>query len=53
MRSIVKCIYEHSLAFPKKTAIIATDHTVDYETLWQMIVATATLLKKEGIQKNA
>lgn len=52
MRSVVKCIYEHNLEFPKKTAIIATDCTVDYATLWKMIVGAATLLKREGIEKG-
>lgn len=52
MRSIVKCIYEHSLTFPQKTAVIATDHTVDYAKLWKLISGTAMLLKKHGIQKG-
>lgn len=52
MSSIVKSIYEHSKVQPQKTAIIATDCTVDYATLWKLIVGMATLLKKEGIEKG-
>lgn len=52
MRSIVKSIYEHSLNFPDKTAIIALDHTVNYETLWKLISGMATLLKQKGLQKG-
>lgn len=50
MRSIVRSIYEHSLEWPEKTAIIAADHTVDYATLWKLIVGAATLLKRKGIE---
>ena len=52
MRSIVKSIYEHSCNFPKKTALIATDYTVDYETLWHLIAAMAGLLKEKGLQEG-
>jgi acyl-coenzyme A synthetase/AMP-(fatty) acid ligase len=51
MNSIVKCIYEHSLKQPHKTAVIATDHKVDYSTLWSLISGMASLLKSNGIQK--
>lgn len=52
VRSIVKSIFEHSKTFPKKTALIATDHTLDYETLWKLIAAMAQLLKDKGLQKG-
>ena len=52
MGSIVACIHQHSLEFPEKTAVIAVDHTVDYETLWKLIVGAATLLKNKGIAKG-
>ena len=52
MRSIVKCIYEHSLVQPEKTAIIGADHTVSYGTLWKLIVGAATLMKQNGIGKG-
>ena len=52
MRSIVKSIFEHSKTFPKKTALIATDHTLDYETLWKLIAGMAQLLKDKGLQKG-
>jgi acyl-coenzyme A synthetase/AMP-(fatty) acid ligase len=52
MNSIVKCIYEHSLEQPQKTAVIATDHNVDYSTLWKLISSMAVLLKSNGIQKG-
>ena len=47
MRSIVKSIYEHSLSFPEKKALIAIDYTVDYKTLWSLIAAMAELLKQK------
>lgn len=52
MRSIVKCIYNHSIAFPEKTAIIGTDCTVDYKTLWKMITRVSALLQKHGVHKG-
>ena len=52
MRSIVKCIYEHSKSFPEKTALIALDHTLSYETLWKLIAGMAQLLKDKGLQKG-
>lgn len=52
MRSIVKCIYEHSQTQPRKTAVIATDCTVDYATFWNLIAGMATLLKQNGIEKG-
>ena len=52
VRSIVKSIFEHSKTFPKKTALIATDHTLDYETLWKLIAGMAQLLKDKGLQKG-
>ncbi len=48
MRSIVKSIYTHAQTFPKKTALIATDYTLDYETLWKLIAGMAQLLKEKG-----
>jgi len=52
MRSIVKCIYEHGRNFPEKTALIATDYTVDYRTLWNLVAGAAEMLKKKGLQKG-
>lgn len=52
MQSIVKCIYEHSVAYPRKTAVIATDFTVDYATLWKLVAGMATLLQSRGIKKG-
>lgn len=52
MRSIVNSIYCHSQNFPKKTALIALDYTVDYETLWKLIAGMAKLLKEKGLQKG-
>lgn len=49
MRSIVKSIYDHSSAFPDKTAIIATDMTASYKTLWNYIHGMAKLLQKNGV----
>ena len=37
-RSIVKSIYIHSQQTPDKTAIIATDYTVSYRSLWNAIL---------------
>ncbi|MBE6025605.1 MAG: acyl--CoA ligase [Clostridiales bacterium] len=50
LRSIVKCIYEHSLETPEKPAIIATDCTVDYKTLWSAVTNVCSLLKEQGIK---
>ena len=52
MRSIVKCIYNHSLSQPNKTALIAPDRTVDYATLWSMVAGMAALLKEKGLGKG-
>lgn len=52
MQSIVKCIHQHSIAFPQKTAVIATDYTVDYATLWNLISGMAALLHAKGIKKG-
>ena len=52
MRSIVKCIFEHSQKWPQKTALIAQDITVDYATLWHMTAAVARLLKEKGLRKG-
>lgn len=52
MQSIVKCIHQHSIAFPQKTAVIATDYTVDYATLWNLIAGMAALLHAKGIKKG-
>ena len=52
LRSIVKSIYTHSKTFPKKTALIAPDNTLDYETLWKLIAGMAKLLKDKGLQKG-
>jgi len=52
MRSIVKCIYNHSLSRPNKTALIAPDRTVDYATLWKMVAGMAALLKEKGLKKG-
>ncbi len=52
MRSIVKSIYDHSKAFPEKTAIIALDHTVNYETLWKLISGMAVVLKDKGLKEG-
>lgn len=48
-RSIVKCIYQHSLEMPDKTAIIATDCTVDYQSLWNAITAARHYLAKANL----
>ena len=52
MRSIVRSIYEHSLEFPDKTAVIAADMTVSYKTLWTYISGMAALLKNNGIERG-
>lgn len=52
MRSIVKSIYNHSVSFPDKTAIIALDMTVNYDSLWKMIRGMAALLKERGLEKG-
>lgn len=52
MRSIVKSIYNHSRIFPEKTAIIATDYTVDYQTLWNLTAAMAQVFKDKGLLKG-
>lgn len=52
MRSIVKCIYDHSLSLPEKTALITPKETLDYGTLWKLIAGMAQLLKDKGLQKG-
>lgn len=52
MRSIVKSIYDHSISFPEKTAVIALDMTVNYGTFWKMICGMATLLKTRGLKEG-
>ena len=47
-RSIVKQIYTHSQETPSKTAIIATDYTVDYRSLWNAITTVNHYLKLNG-----
>lgn len=49
MRSIVRSIHEHSIEFPDKTAIIATDMTVSYQKLWMYISGVAKTLIGKGI----
>ena len=49
MRSLVRCIYEHSCKTPDKTAVIATDDTVDYSTLWRLTANVSHYLKANGI----
>ena len=50
MRSIVRSIYEHSVANPDKVAVIAADDTVSYSTLWKLAVGVSHYLKKAGIK---
>ena len=52
MRSIVKSIYEHGRRHPEKTALIATDCTVNYGTLWNLIAGMAEILKQHGVEKG-
>ena len=52
MRSIVKSIYKHSWAFPEKTALIATDYTLSYKQLWDLIAGMAEVLKQKGLEKG-
>lgn len=52
MRSIVKCIYEHSVETPDKCAVIATDCEVSYAALWRGISRVSALLKQQGIKKG-
>lgn len=52
MRSIVKCIYEHSLKTPGKTAVITADKIVDYKTFWQYILGVSWVLKQNNIRKG-
>ena len=52
MRSIVRSIFEHSRTFPEKTALIATDTTLNYGDLWHLVAATAQVLKEKGLQKG-
>lgn len=52
MRSIVKSIYEHSQTTPDKTALIGTDYTVSYKTLWNVVTNISSQLKKKGLKKG-
>ena len=52
MKSVVECIYEHSVSTPEKTAVIATDCTVDYKTFWQYILGANQLLKEKHIKQG-
>ena len=52
MRSIVKSIYNHSIAHPGKTAIIAPDITVNYEMFWRMIQGAASRLKEMEVKEG-
>lgn len=52
MRSIVKSIYQHSLHFPEKTAVIAQDRTVSYGSLWKMIRGMAVLFREKGLTEG-
>lgn len=52
MRSIVKCIYQHSCQYPDRTAIIGADVTVDYQDFWKLIAACAALLRQNGVAKG-
>ena len=52
MRSIVKSIANHAAETPHKNAIIATDHTIDYKSLWAAITQVNVLLKNCGIKKG-
>lgn len=47
-RSIVRSIYRHSLETPGKKAIIATDVTVDYRSLWSAVTCVAHQLRAQG-----
>ena len=49
-RSIVKCIYNNSLAAPQKNAVIATDRTVTYSELWNAVTCANHFLKAKGIK---
>ncbi len=51
-RSIVRSIYTHSINIPEKTAIIATDRTVNYRELWHMINVAAGKLLEKGLNKG-
>ncbi len=52
MRSIVNSIYRHSCETPNKIAIIASDFTVSYESLWNLIAGCAELLYQHGIKRG-
>lgn len=49
-RSIVRCIYDHSLNIPSKTAIIAPDKAVNYRELWHLVNTAAAKLISMGLQ---
>ncbi|MBE6038982.1 MAG: acyl--CoA ligase [Anaerofustis stercorihominis] len=52
MKSLVECIYHHSLEQPEKVAIIGTDITVNYSQLWKLTSSVAGLLKEKGLKKG-
>lgn len=52
MRSVVKCIYIHSIENPDKIALIASDKIVNYGELWKFIQGTAIRLVKIGISEG-
>ena len=52
MRSIVRCIYNHSKENPEKTAIIASDMEVCYGLFWKYIRGTAEKLHEIGIREG-
>ena len=52
MRSIVRSIYNHSQEIPEKTAIIASDMTVCYGVLWQLVQVLAANFKRIGIREG-
>ena len=52
MRSIVKCIYEHSLRAPEKTAVITETATVNYANFWKYIKGVYIVLKQNDIKQG-
>lgn len=52
MRSIVRCIYGHSVKTPEKRAVIATDGIINYKNLWKGIMSVSTLLGRFGIKNG-
>ena len=51
-RSIVKCIYQHSISRADKIAIIAPDMTVNYKDFWHIINVTAQKLIEKGLKEG-